>query len=151
RLKQAAGLRRAIDEKAAQLDELPSHLQNQLQQLDEDLDKLQDWKDYAVLPKKHDLIAQMKSLLDSQEHPEALALKIKRLQDDWEALSKGGGVQKEGQDQDQEPWEELHQYAQTASQPYLEYFAPPAVVRKNNLENCKVQVEQITPYSQNYD
>src|SRR5690554_79081 len=151
RLKQAAGLRRAIDEKAAQLDELPSHLQNQLQQLDEDLDKLQDWKDYAVLPKKHDLIAQMKSLLDSQEHPEALALKIKRLQDDWKALSKGGGLHKEGQDQDQELWEEFHQYAQTAFQPCRDYFAEQAVVREKNLENCKVLVEQIKAYNQNYD
>lgn len=151
RLKQAAGLRRAIDEKAALLGELPSQLQNQLQQLDEDLEKLQDWKDYAVLPKKHDLIAQMKSLLDSQEHPEALALKIKRLQDDWKALSKGGGIHKEGQDQDQELWEEFHEYAQTAFQPCRDYFAEQAVIREKNLENCKVLVEQVKTYHQNYD
>lgn len=150
KLQQAAGLRRAIEEKLTQAKSLPTHLQNQLQQLDEMLDKLQDWKDYAVLPKKQQLIAQMKSLVGSEEHPEALSIKIKRLQDEWKSLSKGGGLHKENQEQDQELWEDFHQAAQIAYQPCREYFAEQAAIRQQNLERCKALVEQLNAYEQNY-
>ena len=150
KLQQAAGLRRAIEEKLAQAKTVPAHLLGQLQQLDEMLDKLQDWKDYAVLPKKHELIAQMKSFIGSEEHPEALSIKIKRLQDEWKSLSKGGGLHKENQEQDQELWEDFHQSAQTAYQPCREYFAEQAAVRQRNLESCKALVEQLKTYEQNY-
>lgn len=150
KLQQAAGLRRAIEEKLGQMKAVPAHLQNQLQQLDEALDKLQDWKDYAVLPKKQELIAQMKSLIGSGEHPEALSIKVKRLQDEWKSLSKGGGLHKENQEQDQELWEEFHQSAQLAYQPCREYFAEQAAVRQRNLEHCKALVEQLKTYEQNY-
>jgi exonuclease SbcC len=150
KLQQAAGLRRAIAEKIIQLNPIPAHLQSQLQQLDDILDKLQDWKDYAVLPKKHELIASMKALIGSAEHPEALAIKIKRLQDDWKSLSKGGGLHKDGQEQDQELWEDFHQSAQIAYQPCRDYFAEQAAIRQRNLESCKALVEQLKTYEQNY-
>ncbi|HTF83382.1 MAG TPA: DUF349 domain-containing protein [Cellvibrio sp.] len=150
KLQQAAGLRRAIEDKLAQAKAVPAHLQNQLQQLDEMLDKLQDWKDYAVLPKKHELIAQMKAFIGSDEHPEALSIKIKRLQDEWKSLSKGGGLHKENQEQDQELWEAFHEAAQVAFQPCRDYFAEQAAIRQRNLESCKALVEQLKTYEANY-
>jgi len=144
-LGKAMGIRRAIDEKLQNLEQLPNHLANQLEQLDETLAKLQDWKDYAVQPKKHELIAQLESLDGSKEHPETLANKIKRIQDEWRALSKGG------KDQDQDLWEKFHELAQKVYQPCRDYFAEQAIIRQNNLHSCKQLVEQLQDYLQNHD
>src|SRR6185312_3209113 len=124
-LGKAMGIRRAIDEKLQNLEQLPNHLANQLEQLDETLIKLQDWKNYAVQPKKHELIAQLEALDGSKEHPESLANKIKRIQDEWRALSRGG------KDQDQELWEKFHDLAQKVYQPCRNYFEQQAVIRQN--------------------
>lgn len=144
-LGKAMGIRRAIDEKLQSLEQLPNHLSNQLEQLDETLAKLQDWKDYAVQPKKHELIAQLEALDGSTEHPETLANKIKRIQDEWRALSKGG------KDQDQDLWEKFHELAQKVYQPCRDYFAEQATIRQNNLNSCKQLVEQLQDYLQNHD
>jgi hypothetical protein len=144
-LGKAMGIRRAIDEKLQSLEQLPNHLSNQLEQLDETLAKLQDWKDYAVQPKKHELIAQLEALDGSKEHPESLANKIKRIQDEWRALSKGG------KDQDQDLWEKFHELAQKVYQPCRDYFAEQSTIRQNNLNSCKQLVEQLQDYLQNHD
>ena len=144
-LGKAMGIRRAIDEKLQSLKQLPNHLASQLEQLDETLAKLQDWKDYAVQPKKHELIAQLEALDGSREHPETLANKIKRLQDEWRALSKGG------KDQDQDLWEKFHELAQKVYQPCRDYFAEQTAIRQNNLNSCKQLVEQLQGYLQNHD
>ncbi|RYZ94748.1 MAG: DUF349 domain-containing protein, partial [Moraxellaceae bacterium] len=144
-LGKAMGIRRAIDEKLQNLEQLPNHLANQLEQLDETLAKLQDWKDYAVLPKKHELIAQLEALDGSKEHPETLANKIKRIQDEWRALSKGG------KDQDQQLWEKFHELAQKVYQPCRDYFTEQATIRQNNLNSCKQLVAQLKDYLENHD
>lgn len=144
-LGKAMGIRRAIDEKLQSLEQLPNHLSNQLEQLDETLAKLQDWKDYAVQPKKHELIAQLEALDGSKEHPETLANKIKRIQDEWRALSKGG------KDQDQDLWDKFHELAQKVYQPCRDYFAEQSTIRQNNLNSCKQLVEQLQSYLQNHD
>ena len=144
-LGKAMGIRRAIDEKLQSLEQLPNHLSNQLEQLDETLAKLQDWKDYAVQPKKHQLIAQLEALDGSKEHPETLANKIKRIQDEWRALSKGG------KDQDQDLWDKFHELAQKVYQPCRDYVAEQAAIRQNNLNSCKQLVEQLQGYLQNHD
>ena len=144
-LGKAMGIRRAIDEKIKELESLPNHLANQLEQLDETLSKLQDWKNYAVQPKKQELIAQLEALENSQEHPESLANKIKRIQDEWRALSKGG------KDQDQELWEKFHELAQKVYQPCRDYFAEQAALRHKNLDSCKQLVVQLKDYVQNHN
>lgn len=144
-LGKAMGIRRAIDEKLQELEQLPSHLAGQLEQLDAALAKLQDWKSYAVLPKKHELIAQLEALEGSREHPEALATKIKRIQDEWRSLSKGA------KDQDQELWEKFHELAQKVYQPCRDYFAEQANIRQRNLAACKQLVAQLQDYLVNYD
>lgn len=144
-LGKAVGIRRAIDEKLQSLEQIPNHLSNQLEQLDETLAKMQDWKNYAVLPKKHELIAQLEALAGSKEHPESLSNKIKRIQDEWRALSKGG------KDQDQDLWEKFHELAQKVYQPCRDYFAEQATIRQNNLISCKQLVAQLNEYLAQHD
>jgi exonuclease SbcC len=143
-LGKAMGIRRAIDEKLKDLEQVPTHLANQLAQLDESLQKMQDWKNYAVQPKKHELIAQLEALDGSKEHPESLANKIKRIQDEWRALSKGG------KDQDQELWEKFHELAQKVYQPCRDYFVEQANIRQRNLDSCKQLVAQLKDYLENH-
>ncbi len=144
-LGKAVGIRRAIEEKVQGFGNLPQHLTNQLEQLDEALAKLQDWKNYAVIPKKHELIAQLEALGSSKEHPESLANKVKRIQDEWRALSKGG------KDQDQDLWEKFHELAQKVYQPCRDYFAEQANIRQHNLNECKQLVTQLKNYLENHN
>ena len=65
----AAGLRRAIEEKLAAVPALPPSLARGVQELDAKLHALKEWKDYAVSPKRAELIADMESLIGSEESP----------------------------------------------------------------------------------
>lgn len=143
--REALGIRRSIGQKQSELKALPSHVSKQLMQLDAALEKLLDWKDYAVEPKKQQLIEQMRALVDSSENPEALAIKIIRLQDEWKSLSKGA--------QDQAQWETFHHLSQTAYQPCKLFFEQQAQVRRENLDRRVAMVAQLQQYvsSQGWD
>ena len=134
----AAGIRRTIEEKRAELGSMPAYLSKQLEQLDTALEKLLDWKDYVVEPKKQQLIEQMRALVDSRENPEALATTISRLQNEWKGLSKGA--------QDQALWETFHQLAQQAYKPCKVFFDQQAKIRSDNLEKRIQMVTQLENY-----
>jgi exonuclease SbcC len=134
----AVGIRRTIEEKRSQLKAMPAHLSKQLEQLDAALEKLLDWKDYVVEPKKQQLVEQMRALVDSRENPEALATKIRRLQNEWKGLSKGA--------QDQDLWETFHQLAQQAYKPCKVFFDQQAKIRSDNLEKRIQMVAQLENY-----
>ncbi|MBT3831528.1 MAG: DUF349 domain-containing protein [Gammaproteobacteria bacterium] len=134
----AAGIRRTIEEKRSELKAMPAYLSKQLEQLDTDLEKLLDWKDYVVEPKKQQLIEQMRALVDSRDNPEALATKISRIQNEWKGLSKGA--------QDQALWETFHQLAQQAYQPCKVFFDQQAKIRSDNLEKRIEMVSQLEIY-----
>jgi Domain of Unknown Function (DUF349) len=126
--RRAAGLRRAIGEKLAAAPAVPSHVANQLLKLDARLDELKQWKDYAVAPKRAELIEEMESLIGSSEAPKALADRIKALQEDWKAMSKGVGGDSKAD------WQRFHQASQSAYQPCREYFEAQAKLRQANAE-----------------
>ncbi len=132
----AAGLRRAIQEKWTTV-AAPAHLARQLQQLDEKLNELKQWKDYAVAPKRIELIEEMERLAGSTEEPSVLAKRIKSLQEDWRTISKGI-VSDTGSD-----WERFSKAAQSAYQPCREYFDAQAKLRHENLEKRKEVNERL--------
>lgn len=134
----AAGIRRTIEEKLSEFEAMPVYLSKQLEQLDVALEKLLDWKAYVVEPKKQQLIEQMQVLVDSLENPEALATKIKRLQDEWKGLNKGA--------QDQTSWETFRLLAQQAYQPCKIFFDQQAEIRSDNLEKRSQLVTQLEGY-----
>jgi Domain of Unknown Function (DUF349) len=138
--RRAAGLRRAIEEKLPALPAVPSHVASQVQKLDAKLDELKEWKDYAVAPKRAALIEEMESLIGSSEAPKALADRIKALQDDWRAMSKGVGG-----DSDTD-WQRFHQASQTAYQPCREYFEDQAKLRHANVEKRQAVLERLRAF-----
>ena len=144
---QAAGLRRAIEEKLSPAAEMPAYLERQLQQLDDKLNELKQWKDYAVAPKRIELIQEMEALIGSTEEPKALSERIKSLQREWRTISKGIVSDASGD------WERFHRASQAAYQPCREYFEAQARLREQNLDNRKALLERLTAFetAQNVD
>ncbi len=138
------GMRRSIEQKLQALPVVPTHVTKQLQQLDEKLNLLQDWRSYAVAPKRIELIEQMEALIGSDEHPQGLADTIKRLQDEWKSISKGAG--KGGTDDTDAEWQRFHQASQTAYQPCREYFAAQAKVRDDNLSKRQALLDRLAAF-----
>jgi hypothetical protein len=143
----AAGLRRAIDEKLSAAPAAPTYLTRQLQQLDDKLRELKQWKDYAVAPKRIELIDEMESLIGSNEEPKILADRIKSLQQEWRTISKGILSDAPAE------WERFHQASQAAYQPCRDYFEAQATLRRENLENRKAVLERLAAFetAQNWE
>jgi hypothetical protein len=136
----AAGLRRAVEEKLPTVQAVPAFLASQVQQLDSKLNELKEWKDYAVAPKRAELIEEMEALIGSDEAPKTLADRIKRLQDEWKTISKGIVSESEAD------WQRFHQAAQTAYQPCREYFEAQARQRQENAEKRRLVLERLRAF-----
>jgi len=143
---QAAGLRRSLAEAVASLPAaLPAYLSNQIEQLDHRLNELQDWKSYAVAPKRTELIEQMQALIGSSADPVELADEIKKLQEEWKSITRGSGEQSDAD------WQKFHEAAQAAYQPCREYFAAQAQLREENLEKRRALVAQLSQFEAAHD
>jgi len=142
---QAAGIRRSLAEAVAALPSLPGHLSSQIEQLDKRLNELQDWKSYAVAPKRVDLIERMQALVGSDTDPVELAEQIKRLQEEWKSITRGSGEQSDAD------WQKFHEAAQEAYKPCRDYFAEQAQLREANLEKRKALVVQLNEFENSHD
>jgi hypothetical protein len=138
--KRASGIRRAIDEKAVGAPPLPPQLIRHLEELDGKLAELKQWKDYAVAPKRIELIDEMESLVGSSDEPPALAARIKDLQEQWRTISKG--LVSEAP----EEWERFHQAAQAAYLPCKAHFEAQAKIRQDNLAQRRAVLERLTAF-----
>ena len=136
----AAGLHRAIENKLQAVPVLPAYLARQVQELDAKLNELKEWKDYAVTPKRAELIAAMEALIGSSEHPQSLADCIKDLRSQWKTISKGIVSDSEAD------WQRFNQAALTAYQPCREYFEAQARRRADNLEKRKGILERLRTF-----
>jgi len=133
----AAALRRAIEQRLPTGPAMPAHLTRHVQQLDDKLSELRQWKDYAVAPKRSQLIEEMESLVGSTEGPRILAERIQSLQQEWRTISKG--IVSDAP----EDWERFHQASQAAYQPVREHFEAQAKLRQANLEKRRALLERL--------
>ena len=137
----ASGLRRAIEEKLTAVEPaIPAQLLRSVQQLDGKLNELKQWKDFAVGPKRAELIQQMESLVGAADEPPALAERIKALQQEWKTISKGIVSDPP------EDWERFHVAAQAAFKPCRDYFDAQAKIRQDNLQARKALVARLTAF-----
>ena len=134
---QAAGLRRAIEEKLPTAPAAPPSLARQVQQLDAKLDELREWKEHAVAPKRAELIEEMEALIGWSEEPKSLAERIKHLQEEWKTISKGIVSDSEAD------WQRFHQASIAAYQPCREYFEAQAKQRQENMQQRKNVLERL--------
>lgn len=136
----AAGLRRALAKKTATL-ALPEQLTRRLLELDAKLGELKQWKDYAVAPKRRELIEEMESLIGSTEDPKVLAERIKGLQQDWRTVSKG--IVGDAPDD----WERFHLASRAAYEPCRLHVEAQAAIRRDNLEKQKALLERLAAFA----
>ena len=136
----AATVRRAIEEQLVGAPQLPANLVSQLQQLDQQLEELKDWKSFSVTPKRAELIEAMESLIETTLDPLPLADRIKSLQEEWRTLGKGAG---ENLDADQQRFKDA---GEKAYQPCREYFAAQALVLQENLQRREALLARLTAF-----
>jgi hypothetical protein len=136
----ASGLRRALDEKLAALPLVAPPLARQLEKLDATLNELKDWKEHAAAPKRAELIEEMEALIGAALEPQALADRIRQLQDDWKTVSRGVVSDSDAD------WQRFHQAAQSAYQPCRDYFEAQAKVRQQNTEKRKAILERLRAF-----
>jgi hypothetical protein len=136
----AAGLRRAIEEKLPTAPALPPSLARGLQELDAKLNALKEWKDYAVSPKRAELIADMEALAGSEESPKTLAERIQDLRAQWKTISQGVLVDSEAD------WQRFNQAALIAYEPCRLYFEAQSRLRAENAEKRRHVLERLQAF-----
>lgn len=144
-VRKARGCYNEAHEKCAKLTTVPPGIQNKVDELQQAIERLSDWHEFAVTPKKTALITQMQGLISSPLDPADVAEKIHALQDEWKSLSRG--VQQD----DEELWQEFQQASQLAFAPCKEYFDAQAQLRTANLEQRRELVTQLENYLAHYD
>lgn len=138
--KVAASRRREIEEQRSAAGEIPTPLARQVRALDARLNELKQWKDFAVAPKRQELIADMQALIGASEDPSALSKRIKVLQEEWRTMTKGI-VSETGQD-----WEEFHRASQAAYEPCRKYFEAQAALRQENLGKRREVLKRLAAF-----
>lgn len=144
-VRKARAIQKELQEKRAQLAEVPKGIQARIEDFEAQLAKLGDWHEFAVTPKKEALITQMQALATSNTSPETLAAKIHDLQDSWKEVSKGV------QQHDDELWQQFQQASAIAYAPCKEFFEAQAAERDNNLNKRRELVNQLQQYLNGYD
>ena len=137
----AARLRDTIKEKLPQATRLPPWFARKLEELDARIGELKDWKTFTVVPKRAELLEQMKGLVGAELSPEELAQRIRHLRDEWRTLSRGAA---------EEPTPELQEFeeaAERAYEPCREHFARQAEVRKQNQARREELIERLTAFA----
>ena len=144
-LKTAVGMRRSIAHKTEQLLKMPAFIVRQMEELDVAIAKLIDWQSYAVLPKKEALVESMQQLVGLDVPPDALAVKIKKLQNEWREL------QQSGKSEDEDLWQKFKAFGDEAYEPCKAYFHDLALVRQENLVKRQGVIDQLIAFDANYD
>lgn len=141
----ARAILRDLEETTSALEELPSHLAVKIEDYRASLQKLGDWHEFAVTPKKEALVKDMQALVGSSLPPQQVADKVHKLQENWKELCRGG------QNQDEALWQEFHAASQAAYEPCKAYFERQNEQREQNAEKRQTLLDQLHEYRASYD
>jgi len=104
-----------------------------------------DWRNFAIEPKKEELCDRMTALIGSEDDAEVLAAKIKLLQDEWKQLGALPHAR------DQVLWNKFKTAADEAWKPCKAAFAQQAALRRENFARRMQLVAQLTEYEEKMD
>ena len=138
--RKAARFRAGLEEAMQVAPHLPPYLARSLQQLDEKLNELRQWKDYVVAPKRIELIEEMEALIGSDEPPEALAEHIRSLQQEWRTINKGIASDATAES------ERFQQAYHAAFKPCQVHFTAQAALRREHLDARKQVVARVQAF-----
>lgn len=145
RLKQASGMRRTLTAKMASMHSVPANIAKQLDELEDELQKLVDWQSYAVVPKKNELIGKMQALVGIALPEDALATEVKALQYEWK------GLRQSGSERNEDLWQQFSDAADKAYAPCKAYFQALSNLRKLNIDKRQALIAQLDDFLSNND
>lgn len=142
----AARLRSLVVEQLPAAPALPGWVARLLQQLDDRLAELKDWKTFTVGPKRVELIQAMESLIGSTLPRPELARRIKELQTNWRTLGRGAGdAGDEGLEADRLRFREA---GARAYEPCRLYFEQQAELRRENARRREELLESLRVFTE---
>ena len=118
----------------------PKALERQFRQLTAQVQEMQEWRGFAVSPKKESLCEQMEALIDSGMEPQQLANKIRELQQQWKLLDSTDPVHSH------RIWKRFKQAADEAYKPCEQYFNNQKELREKNLLSRHKLCDQLQTY-----
>ena len=112
-------------------------LNDRLESAEQALKKMGDWKDFATEPKYLELCDEMELLakLNDKTHPDALAVKIAKLQKRWKALGHSDSADKH--------WDRFKSAADKAYEPCARFFEQRHATRAENLKKRDPLVQKM--------
>ena len=137
----AARLRMTIAGMLQDAPALPAWFARQLEKVDSRLAELQDWRSFRVEPGRAELVQQMQALVGADLSPEALALRVRHLRDEWRTLNRGA---------QEDPSPESRQFQEAAEHAYApcrEYFARQAELRRENQARREALIERLATFA----
>ncbi len=143
-LKRAQGIKYSAEEKLNSLRIAPEYIRRQWEELEQKVAELGDWQSYAITPKLESLLQSMKELAEVPKTAELQATKIKALQAEWKAMTKGSGKRH------QSLWEEFKTYSDTAYEVCKLHYDKLDTIRSENTEKRQALIEQLKEYHSAY-
>ncbi|MBX2859504.1 MAG: DUF349 domain-containing protein [Cellvibrionaceae bacterium] len=144
RIRQARGIYKELQEKRQRATSLPTNIERRLEDLDIAMEKLGDWHEFAVQPKKISVVEKMEALADTKMHPNDLSAQIKALQEEWKLLCKGG------KNEDKELWQRLQTASDKAFEPCRAFFDEQVKQRDHNAVKREELIAQMQQYLDAY-
>lgn len=138
--RKAARFRQSIETAMADAPALPPHVARHLEQLDERLNQLRQWKDFAAAPKRLELIEEVESLIGVDEPPQSLLEHLQALRKEWRTINKGIDVDATAEA------ERFEQAYKAAFQPCQVYLNEQAIIRRANLEARRSVLERVLAF-----
>ncbi len=119
---------------------LPDSIENRHRLLNARLAELRDWQGFAAAGKKEALCGQMEALVGVEMEPQALADKIRTLQQEWKQVDATDPVHS------QKLWKRFHEAGEKAYEPCQAWFGGQRKKREYNLEQRRQICEQLSLY-----
>jgi len=127
------------------LSALPDTLEARQRLLYARLSELRDWQGFAAAGKKDALCEQMEALIGSSMAPQALADRIRTLQQEWKQVDATDPVHS------QKLWKRFHEAGESAYEPCQAWFGAQRKQREYNLEQRRHICEQLSLYVEQMD
>lgn len=118
----------------------PRNLERHFRLLTGRVQEMQEWRGYAVSPKKEALCAEMEALVGNGMEPQQLANKIRDLQQQWKLLDSTDSVHSH------RIWKRFKQAADEAYKPCEAFFNSQKDVREKNLLSRQKLCDQLQTY-----
>ncbi len=124
---------------------LPDSIENRQRQLNARLAELRDWQGFAAAGKKEALCDQMEALIGAEMDPQALADRIRGLQQEWKQVDGTDPVHS------QKLWKRFHEAGEKAYEPCQAWFGAQRKKREYNLEQRRQICDQLSLYIEQMD